>query len=95
MLDAEIAPESTPQHAVAMTSVPAASMAPSIVEQEDAINGYKLAHPVRHGILCHELRLLATLYGQMIYSRSGAVASAALAPEVRVLLAMWTRPADR
>jgi hypothetical protein len=40
-----------------------------IGELENAINSYKRARPFSDGILPIELRLMATLYGKMIYLR--------------------------
>ncbi|CAG2138139.1 hypothetical protein LMG19282_01451 [Cupriavidus campinensis] len=53
----------------------------SIVEVEAAINAWRVRKPADHGAglsICPEVRVLAELYGEMIFSKQTDVAVSAL-----------------
>jgi hypothetical protein len=61
----------------------------NISQLEDAINHYKRSRPFADGVLPLELRLMATLYGEMIYYRMARVDLSTQAAPVQVLVMHW------
>lgn len=61
-----------------------------IGQLEGAINRYKRSRPFADGILPLELRLMATLYGEMIYYRMASVDLSKRSAPVQVLVKHWS-----
>jgi hypothetical protein len=61
----------------------------NIGQLEDAINRYKRSRPFNDGVLPLELRLMATLYGEMIYYRMASVDLSMQSAPVQVLVTHW------
>lgn len=61
----------------------------AIVSLEQAINQCKRMHPPVDGVLPPELRMLATLWGDMIYRHIETIELEALPPELKLLVERW------
>ncbi|MDD5708512.1 MAG: DUF3717 domain-containing protein [Kiritimatiellae bacterium] len=61
----------------------------TIVQLEGAINRCKSERPFFNGVLPGDMRLLADLYGEMIYRRLDSVAVESLSPALLAVLGAW------
>lgn len=61
----------------------------SIVSLEQAINQCKRVHPPVDYVLSPELRMLATLWGDMIYRHIETIELDALPAELKSVVARW------
>ncbi|PHV05320.1 hypothetical protein CSQ96_20690 [Janthinobacterium sp. BJB412] len=61
----------------------------TIVQLEDAINRCKGERPFFNGVLPGDMRLLADLYGEMIYRHLDSVDVESLLPALQAVLGAW------
>ncbi len=61
----------------------------TIVQLEGAINRCKGVRPFCDGVLPSDMRLLADLYGQMIYRHLDSVNVESLLPSLQAVLVTW------
>ncbi len=65
-----------------------------IVQLEAAINRCRVAKPFTDGILPTDMRLMAELYGEMIFRRLESVDVDTRSAPLRAVLAKWTAGAE-
>jgi hypothetical protein len=66
-----------------------------VVQLESAINGYKQARPFEDYVLPLELRLMATLYGRMIYFRLSSIDLESETVPTQVVVKYWAERSAR
>lgn len=66
----------------------------TILQLESAINRCKLAEPVSNYILPGDLRVLASLYGEMIFHRLDSIQLASQSELLQTVLMKWAIPKD-
>jgi hypothetical protein len=65
-----------------------------ICRLENAINRCKRVEPFTNGVLPPDMRLMAALYGQMIYCRKEHVEFESLSVLLKAVLVRWLPPDD-
>lgn len=66
-----------------------------IGQLEEAINRCKRAQPFSNGVLPPDLRIMAELYGEMIFRHLDSINLETQSPLLRAVFAKWATLADR